>query len=114
MAGDEARGNRGVRIGGVVVRLPCGADGRVLGGKSPSTVCGLVQKQQVGIPGNVLPNIGQGGMGFGFAGLPGVEKGEDGLSSGGSNAIQQLVVQGCAGLEALNRAFRFAFSAPSR
>ena len=48
-------------------------------------------------------------MGFGFAGLPGVEKGEDGLSSGGSNAIQQLVVQGCAGLEALNRAFRFAF-----
>ena len=48
-------------------------------------------------------------MGFGFAGLPGVEKGEDGCGGGGSNAVQKFVVQGGTGLEALQRAFRFAF-----
>ena len=48
-------------------------------------------------------------MGWGLARLPGIEKGEDGCSGGGINTVQQLVVQGGAGLEALNRSFRFAF-----
>ena len=100
-AGDEAAGHLGVCIRGVKGGLPCGPDGVICGGQPVGTVGGFVAEHKVRVVVQVGPLLCQQRVGGGCGGVPVVKKGEDGFGGRGVHAVEHLVVESGASLEAL-------------
>ena len=107
-AGDEAAGRLGVCIGGVKGGLPCGPDVLIGGGQPVVAVGGFVAEHKVRVVVQVGPLLCQQRVGGGCIRFPAVKKGEDGFGGREVHTVENLVVKGGTGLEALAGALGLA------
>lgn len=67
-------------------------------------------KNQIGAGDQVLPVILKGGMVLSLRGVPMVKKGQQGFGGGGVHTVKKLMVQGFAGVKAVDASLGLALA----